>query len=226
MLLSRSTNLLPALAALVLTLGIPFSGCGGDEFATEASGGSGAADASPDQSNGGASGGDHDAGKGGASGGGQDAGKGGAAGKAGAAGAAGKAGAAGAPGAGGATPDACIPETADELCQAKNAKCGTITGQDSCGGEYSYACGVCECGSVCSTSSSCEPVACTVNLGAEGCSCDQPCCSGTCNGGTCCVGSGASCGSGTQCGENSNCCSGKCNNGQCWGGDLTCTVRC
>lgn len=210
------------LATLWVLLCAPFAGCGGDEFSASktdggSTGGSGGADASLDSSAGGKSGGKQDAGSAGG------AGKAGSAGSAGAAGDAGAAGSAGAAGNAGGQPDACVPETVQELCAGHQATCGGISGIDKCGNSYAHNCGACACGQDCSNSNQCVAKACSVSIGQEGCSCDGECCGGICAGGTCCIDNGHSCGSGTQCGENTNCCSGQCNGGQCWGAELNCT---
>lgn len=119
--------------------------------------------------------------------------------------------------------DACVPETPQELCKAKGATCGQLTGTNKCGNPYDVSCGDCVCGETC-TSNTCE-VHCKVDPMQQGCACDGECCGGggICANGVCCIDNGWGTGGGTACGENPRCCSGQANNGQCWGGELNCT---
>ncbi|HQP35490.1 MAG TPA: hypothetical protein PLI95_09930 [Polyangiaceae bacterium] len=232
MLLAPTSPRSLTLAIASLLLCSPFVGCGGDEFSSAGQGGAAAtggaapADASTDPSAAGASG--KSGAGGGAAGGTQDAaagaaGEAGAAGASGASGAAGAAGVSGQGGSGGATTDACVPETAQDLCGSHQAICGPISGKDKCGTAYTHFCGDCACGLSCTPDNKCGATPCEFGIGQSGCSCNAQCCGGICAGGSCCVDNGNSCGTGPECGENTNCCSGKCNNGQCWGAELTCT---
>ena len=69
--------------------------------------------------------------------------------------------------------DACVSETVEQLCSAKNASCGQISGSDSCNLPYNVDCGPCGCGETC-TSNLCVG-ACSLQPGQSGCTCDGMC---------------------------------------------------